>query len=343
MYSSLNNLHLKNQNNSKLDYNLKTMKHHFMNKTFLILSLFLGVTGFIQAQNEVIPLWSNEIPGAIYSKDYMEAEVLKNGVVDFFSKVSTPTLSVFLPEKSNGAAIVICPGGGYSNLYVNGEGYKVAKWFNSLGITAFVLKYRLPSDEIMKDKTIGPLQDAQEAIRYIRRNAKKWNINTQKLGVIGFSAGGHLASTVSTHYNDVVYKAIDTISARPDFSILIYPVISMDEKITHKGSKNKLLDFSPSAALVEKYSNEKQIDAATPPTFIVHAIDDKSVPVENSIEYFLGLKKNNVSCEIHFYQNGKHGFGLGRDGTTGKNWTIQCEEWLRFNNYASPTDIVPKK
>ena len=308
------------------------MKKHF-NNSFLILFFFMSVTGFSQIQNEVIPLWENEIPGAKISKDYKEVEELKNGVVEFYSKVSIPTLSVFSPEKPNGTAVVICPGGGYTNLYVIGEGSKVAKWLNSLGITAFILKYRLPSDEIMKDKTIGPLQDAQESIRFIRRNAKKWNINPQKLGVIGFSAGGHLASTVSTHYNDKVYQAIDTISARPSFSILIYPVISMEEKITHQGSKNKLLGLSPSTALIEKYSNEKQIDAATPPTFIVHAVDDKSVPIENSIQYFLGLKKNNVPCEIHFYQNGKHGFGLGRDGTTSKYWTKQCEEWLQFNNY----------
>lgn len=302
-------------------------------KKVIILNLFLVFSGFLQAQNEVIPLWNNEIPGAIVSNDYIETPVIKNGIVDFVSKVTIPSLSVFLPEKSNGTAVVICPGGGYSNLYINGEGYKVAKWLNALGITAFILKSRLPSDEIMKDKTIGSLQDAQEAIRYVRRNAKKWDINTEKVGVIGFSAGGHLASTVSTHYNDVVYKVMDSISARPDFSILIYPVISMEEKITHQGSKNKLLGLSPSAALIEKYSNEKQIDPLTPPTFMVHAIDDKSVPVENSIQYFLALKKNNVPCEIHLYQNGKHGFGLGRDGTTSQFWTKPCEEWLRLNKY----------
>jgi len=311
-------------------------------KKLIILNIFLVFSGFLQAQNEELPLWSNEIPGAIFTKDYKEVAVFKNGVVDFVSKVTTPTLSVFLPGKSNGTAVVICPGGGYSNLYINGEGYKVAKWLNTIGITAFVLKSRLPSDEIMEDKTIGSLQDAQEAIRFVRRNAEKWDINTEKVGVIGFSAGGHLASTVSTHYNDVVYKAMDTISAKPDFSILIYPVISMEEKITHQGSKNTLLGLFPSAAMIEKYSNEKQIDSLTPPTFMVHATDDKSVPVENSIQYFLALKKNNVPCEIHLYQNGRHGFGLGREGTTGQYWTKQCEEWLRFNKYTfASTD--PKK
>lgn len=311
----------------------KTTVQYFINRKFLIFNLLLSMTGVLQAQNEVIPLWNQEIPNSIKAINYKEDEVLKNGNVEFYSKVTVPTLSVFSPDNPNGTAIVICPGGGYANLYVAGEGYKVAKWLNTLGITAFVLKYRLPSDEIMIDKTIGPLQDAQESIRFIRRNAKKWDVNSQKVGVIGFSAGGHLVSTLSTHYNDVVYKANDTISAKPNFSVLVYPVISMNEKITHKGSRTNLLGSLPSTETIEKYSNEKQINETTPPTFIVHAMDDKSVPVENSIEYFLALKKNNVLSEAHFYQTGKHGFGMGRAGTTSQNWTKQFEEWLRLNKY----------
>lgn len=314
------------------------MKHYFINRTFLIFTLFIVSTGLLQAQNETIPIWNNEIPGSKIAIDYKEVQ---NATTDQVSKVTMPSLSVFIPEKPNGTAIVICPGGGYAYLSINKEGFKVAKWLNTLGITAFVVKYRLPSDQIMEDKTIGPLQDAQESIRFIRRNAAKWGVNTEKLGVIGFSAGGHLASTLSTHYNDLVYKAIDNVSAKPSFSILIYPVLSMDDKITHKGSRNNLLGTAPSEALIEKYSNEKQIDAATPPTFIVHAMDDKSVPVENSIQYFLALKNNKVPSEIHLYESGKHGFGLGNSGTS-KNWTLQCEEWLRFNNYATIITIPNK-
>jgi acetyl esterase/lipase len=317
------------------------MKHPFLHKIILISTLFLGVTEFLQAQNEVITLWNNEIPGAIISNDYKETEVLENGIVRDVGKVTTPTLTVFLPQNPNGSAAIICPGGGYAYLAINKEGYKAAQWLNSLGITAFVLKYRLPSDQIMQDKTIGPLQDAQEAIRFIRRNAAKWGVNTEKVGILGFSAGGHLASTLSTHYNDVLYKAIDTVSAKPSFSVLIYPVLSMEEKITHKGSRNNLLGTSPSTALIEKYSNEKQVDSSTPPTYIVHAMDDKSVPVDNSIQYFLALKNNNVPAEIHLYQNGKHGFGLGNNGTS-KNWTLQCEDWLRFNNYATIVTTTKK-
>ena len=314
------------------------MKHPFITKTLLISTLFFGVTDFLQAQNEVVPLWSKEIPGALNSNDYKEVEVFENKIIRDISKVTIPTLSVFLPEKPNGTAIVICPGGGYAYLAINKEGYKVAKWLNTMGITAFVLKYRLPSDLIMEDKAIGPLQDAQESIRFIRRNAAKWGVTAEKVGVIGFSAGGHLASTLSTHYNDMVYKAIDGISARPDFSILIYPVLSMEEKITHKGSRNLLLGTDPPAALVEKYSNEKQIDSLTPHTYIVHAMDDKTVPVENSVNYFFGLKKNSVPCEIHFYEKGGHGFGLGNNGTS-RNWTKQCEEWLLFNKYGTPNTL----
>ena len=298
--------------------------------TLLSVNLFIVVTAFSQQQNTEIPLWSTAIPGAINSDNYKEIPVLENGIVTGVSKVTTPTLTVFLPEKPNGTAIVICPGGGYGYLAINKEGFKVAKWLNTVGITAFVLKYRLPSDLIMQDKTIGALQDAQESMRFIRRNAVKWNINAEKVGVIGFSAGGHLASTLSTHYKEDVYKVTDSISAKPDFSILIYPVISMEEHTTHKGSRNNLLGATPSAALIEKYSNEKQIDAMTPPTYIVHAVDDKSVPIENSINYFLALKNNKVPSEIHFYEKGSHGFGLGNNGTS-KNWTIQCEEWLRVH------------
>jgi acetyl esterase/lipase len=228
------------------------------------------------------------------------------------------------------AAVVICPGGGYAVLSIDKEGINIAKWFNSIGISAFVLKYRLPSDEIMKDKTVGPLQDAQEAIRTLRRNAKKWNLDESKIGVIGFSAGGHLASTVSTHYLDKVYDSKDEISARPDFSMLIYPVITMENGITHNGSKESLLGKTPSEDLIAKYSNEKEVNENTPPTFLVHATDDHSVPVENSINYYLALKKNKVIAEMHLYQNGGHGFGLGTQGTN-TDWPTACESWLAAN------------
>lgn len=299
----------------------------------LLSYLFLGSIGTLYAQNEIITLWQNGIPNAIANSDYKEIEVVKEGQLTNTSMVTIPTLSLFLPDKDkrNGTAVVICPGGGYSHLAMDKEGFKAAKWLNTLGITAFVLKYRLPSDLIMENKTIGPLQDAQEAMRTVRRHANRWNINPEKIGIMGFSAGGHLASTLSTHYSDEVYVH-DTTSAKPNFSILIYPVISMEDEITHKGSKSNLLGNAPSQDLTALYSNEKQIDSLTPPTFLVHATDDKAVPVENSIKYYMALKKNNVSAEMHIYEKGGHGFGLGVKDTS-LYWTESCELWLKSNKY----------
>lgn len=307
----------------------------FPNTAFVFVFLFSSWFGF--SQNNEIPLWE-KIPGQIIAKDYKE-EILRDsdGNVSGINKVSVPTLTLFLADKSNGTAVIICPGGGYGHLAINKEGYKVAQWLNTLGISAFVLKYRLPNDLIMKDKSIAPLQDVQEAVRILRRNADKWKIDANKIGVMGFSAGGHLASTAATHYDDKVYVVADNKSARPDFSILIYPVISMQEGITHMGSRNNLLGEKANAESIEKYSNEKRVDANTPKTFLVHATDDKAVPVENSINYYLALKQNKVPVEMHIYENGGHGFGLGVDGTN-KYWPKNCENWLYANGYILKSD-----
>ncbi|MGY5354498.1 prolyl oligopeptidase family serine peptidase [Wenyingzhuangia sp. IMCC45467] len=304
-----------------------------MNKFFLfgaMLSLTCTHNSF--AQSEQIPLW-DKIPGAKKDKDYKEEPRLdKNGNRTGIRKVTTPTITPYLVDSGSdeNTAVIICPGGGYSVLSFDKEGIDIAKYFNSIGISAFVLKYRLPSDVIMKNKTIGPLQDAQQALRIVRRNAKEWNINPSKIGIMGFSAGGHLASTLSTHYNNDVYKSEKT-SARPDFSILIYPVISMQDGITHNGSKVNLLGKNASTDLIEQYSNEKQIDANTPPTFLIHATDDHAVPVENSINYYLKLKENKVRTEMHIYENGGHGFGLGKKGTS-LDWSKALTSWLTVNN-----------
>ncbi|WP_242499295.1 alpha/beta hydrolase [Flavobacterium sp. 140616W15] len=294
----------------------------------------LKITGPIYAQDKIIPLWITPIPNAINNAEYTEKEVLKDGIVTSVSHVSIPTLSIFTPHetKSNGTAILIFPGGGYSHLSIDKEGTKVAKWLNTLGITAFVIKYRLPSDLIMKDKTIGPLQDAQEAMRFIRKNASQWDLDSTKIGIIGFSAGGHLASTLSTHYNDVVYKTDYSISARPSFSILIYPVISMTKEVVHKGSQTNLLGTNPSLELINKFSNEKTVASDTPTAFLVHATDDTVVPSENSINYYLALKKNKIPAELHLYEKGGHGFGLGVKDTS-QFWTRDCVEWLKANGY----------
>jgi acetyl esterase/lipase len=300
-------------------------------KIHLIIVLMTGI--IVHAQDKKIPLWEGQIPGEIIV-NREENEVYKDNELQSTSDVTVPTISLFTPTdvKANGTSVIIFPGGGYSHLSMNKEGKKVAKWLNSLGITAIILKYRLPSDLTMRDKTIGPLQDAQEAVRMVRRNAKKWNIDPNKIGVIGFSAGGHLAATLSTNFSEITYESLDNTSPRPDFTILIYPVISMQKEIANKGSKEKLLGLNPSEELIKKFSCDLNVNSTTPNTFIAHATDDQSVPVENSINYYLALKNNKIQCELHLYEKGGHGFGLGVLDTS-KNWTQDCENWLKNNGY----------
>jgi acetyl esterase/lipase len=204
-----------------------------------------------------------------------------------FSLVSRPTLTVYLPPagKGNGTAVVVCPGGAYIHLAMTHEGSDVARWLNSLGIAAFVLKYRLPSDETMLDKTIGPLQDAQRAIQLVRQRAGEWGVDAGKVGILGFSAGGHLASTAGTHFSQTTIDNREQLSVRPDFMVLLYPVISFSDSICHWGSRENLIGKHPDPALVVAYSNERQVTPQTPPTFIIHAEDDKTVPVMNSLGF----------------------------------------------------------
>ncbi len=301
-----------------------------MKKTLrlFILIIFLLISPFIAAQLKVIKVWPDNIPGAIANNNYKEQDLSNGNGIYRISKVTDPTLSIFQPSEGNGAAVIICPGGGYVHLAYAKEGVDVAKWLNKIGIAAFVLKYRLPSDAIMKDKTIGPLQDAQEAIRIVRRNAKSWNINPGKIGVIGFSAGGSLASLLCTHYNDKIYDC-DSTSAKPDFSILLYPVISMKADITHMGSRKNLLGDNPSQKEIKYFSSELNVRPSTPPAFLALAENDKTVPPQNSIDYFLALKKYSIPAELHIFQTGGHGFGLGKKGETESYWPVICENWLR--------------
>jgi acetyl esterase/lipase len=288
---------------------------------------FIGILCSVQAQ-EVVNLWDTEIPGSKTSTEYSEEQDMDGNQLVGVSRVIQPQLTVFKAAEPSGAAVIICPGGGYGYLAIDKEGVKVAQWFNTKGITAFVLKYRLPSDLIMENKTIGPLQDAQRAMRLVRENAQEYEIDTAKVGIMGFSAGGHLASTLSTHYNDKVYETDGAITAKPNFSILLYPVISMQEGITHQGSRENLLGKNPSAADVDRFSNEMQITAKTSPTFLVHAADDQAVPVKNSIDYFTALNQNNVPVEMHIYEKGGHGFGLGT-APTNNAWPESLALWLK--------------
>jgi acetyl esterase/lipase len=242
-----------------------------------------------------------------------------------------PTLTIFLPEKSKatGTAVVICPGGGYGHLSVDLEGKQIAEWLNSLGVAGFVLEYR------HQGRGYGhpaPLQDAQRAIRTVRAKADQWNVNPSHIGIMGFSAGGHLASTAGTHFDKGDSQAADPIekvSCRPDFMILCYAVIAFGEPYTHRGSQTNLIGKDAPDELVKSLSNEKQVTPDTPPTFLFHTDEDKTVPSENSIQFYLALHKAKVPAELHIYRKGGHGTGLAQKIPGTSNWPKACEEWLR--------------
>ncbi|HPF01955.1 MAG TPA: alpha/beta hydrolase [Bacteroidales bacterium] len=303
--------------------------------SILIVSFILAFCPDIRSQVVSMSLWLEGVPGFRLSTTYAEKETLVEGLSTRYERVTNPALFPYLPpkEKSTGTAVLICPGGGYAALAFSHEGHAIAKWLNEYGIAGIILKYRLPSDMIMVDKSVGPLQDAQEALRTIRRNAAKWNIDPQKIGVMGFSAGGHLASTLSTHFDEKVYETKDNTSARPDFSILIYPVITMDSSFTHAGSRRNLIGQDPSPEQVIRFSNEKQINDGTPPAFIVHSADDKTVPVRNSMAYYENLVKYGIPSELHIFRKGGHGYGLAVNRETQAAWPDLCINWLKASGF----------
>jgi len=279
---------------------------------------------------EIIPLYK-KVPGAKPIASAEKSEMGKDGILRI-SKVSAPTLLAFLPpkEKANGTAVIICPGGGYGILAYSHEGTDVAQALNEWGVTAFVLKYRLPDDSLMENKEIGPLQDAQRAIQLVRKEAKKWGLDKNKIGIMGFSAGGHLASTAGTHFNHAVIKEKRRISLRPDFMVLLYPVISFSDSLAHIGSRNNLIGKNPAAEKIAYYSNELQVTNETPPTFLVHAKDDGGVKVANSLVFYDALQKNGVPSEIHLFEKGGHGFGMNNK-TTDVKWMDWLKTWMEKN------------
>lgn len=296
----------------------------------ILLLLMLIVVGNTTAQDTIIPLWpKDKIPNQIKS---LEKELHEQNEILRISKVQVPTVEVYLPSKrdATGEAVLIFPGGGYGILAYDWEGTDIAKFLNSKGIAGIVVKYRLPSDVSQKDKKNVPLIDAQRAIRLVRSNVEEFNLKSDKIGIIGFSAGGHLASTLGTHFNEKVYKAVDAIdkeSARPDFMALGYPVISFEE-MTHQGSKKNLIGESPTRDLVDYFSNEKQVTESTPPTFLLHATDDTVVPVENSLLFYKAVKDKGISATMHIYPKGGHGFGLGLHDEHLKDWGERMIDWI---------------
>lgn len=304
---------------------MKKTNNNFKNKNNERFRLFIAFnlllfSAFVYSQ-EIIPLYSSKIPNS-------KSSTLKESGTGMYRDVTVPTLEFFKPnaEKASGAAVIIVPGGGYSVVVYDGEGVSTAKALAEKGIAAFVLKYRLPNDAIMADKKIGPLQDAQQAIKLVRDNAEKWGLDKNKIGIMGFSAGGHLASTAATHFEKSHIENKENASLRPDFQILVYPVISMTNALTHNGSRDSLLGKNPSIEDIDLFSNELQVQTNTPPTYLTHAADDTTVDVDNSIQYFEKLRHNKVDAEMHIYPKGGHGFIFRHQG-----WMEPLFDWLESN------------
>jgi len=279
----------------------------------------------------ILSLWDGPPPNA--QPAGQPPERVQEDKIVWVRHVQNPAVEVRLPARGNatGQAIVVCPGGGYGGLAYDWEGTDIAGWLNGHGIAAIVLSYRLPVDgDVAHQKWLCPLLDAQRAIRLTRAHAREWAIDPAKVGIMGFSAGGHLASTAGTHFDAGDAKAIDPIdrlSSRPDFMVLVYPVITMME-FTHGGSRLNLLGKNPSEELVRRYSNELQVTNDTPPTFLVHAGDDGAVPVQNSLLFYSALLAHHVPSELHVYPQGGHGFSLALDKGHLADWTRVCARWL---------------
>ena len=276
------------------------------------------IATMVKGAETPIVLWPGGAPGAV-----------GNETIDI------PTLTPYLPpkDKMTGAAIIVCPGGGYTHL-ADHEGGPVAEWLNSLGVTAFVLKYRLGP----RYHHPAPMQDAARAIRIVRARAAEWGLDPQRIGILGFSAGGHLASTAGTHFdsgNPNAADAIERVSSKPNVMILIYPVITMRDK-THAGSRKSLLGDDPAPELVTLLSNDEQVTKETPPAFLVHTSNDDAVPVENSLLFVNALRRASVPFEFHLYERGPHGFGLGGKDPILATWPDRCAGWLRLHGFVAP-------
>jgi pectinesterase len=274
---------------------------------------------------ETMPLYA-VVPNNKASQDKEEVTITD---IKRIGKVTHPTLTIYHPARPNGQAVVICPGGGYWILAFDKEGTKVAEELTRWGITAIVLKYRIPDVEYQFDKSLAPLQDAQAALQLVRKNSAAFKVNPSKVGIMGFSAGGHLASSASVHHDFSANKeSLDTTSKRPDFSILVYPVISSDTSISHRGSITKLTNSLPNEKeQIAFFSNENYVKTTTPPVFLVHASDDLAVPVANSVRYYEACVKNKVPADMHIYAKGGHGFGL-YNKTTDDDWMQRLQHWL---------------
>ena len=282
-----------------------------MNSTLLALTLLLPLPPADAPKVE--PLWPNGAPDAKGTE-----------------AADKPTLTIFFPSegKANGSAVVVCPGGGYQFLAEDHEGKQIGEWYAKHGITAFMLKYRIAP----RYRHPAPLQDAQRAIRTVRARAKDWHIDPKRIGIMGFSAGGHLASTAGTHFDDGKPDATDPVekaSCRPDFLVLCYPVITLEPPYTHVGSRNNLLGKDAPDDLVKDLSNHLRVTERTPPTFIFHTDEDKAVLPENAILFYMALKKAKVPAELHIYEKGPHGVGLAQKLPAASSWPDRLADWMK--------------
>jgi acetyl esterase/lipase len=292
--------------------------------TFIFL---VSMCGLLPARGqEFIPLWpKKKMPN---SKGLAMKDSIAN---ERIYRVGTPGMYAYLPsvQENKGAAVVICPGGGYERLAYMISGVQLAKWFNTLGIAAFVLNYRLPTSPDLQDRALAPLQDAQRALRLVRANSGKWGIKKDKVGILGTSAGGHLAATLGTHTADVsaIGDSLNRLAYRPDFMILVSPVINLSD-YAHAGSRKNLLGLNPAPALVAQYSLETRVTAATPPAFLVHAANDKAVSPMNSLLFYQALLQHQVPASLHIFPQGGHAIALRNNPGSTETWTTLCELWL---------------
>lgn len=295
-------------------------------KYTIIITLFLAFGMSLSAQEEM-PLYEGPVPN---SRDIPDPEQMVDRGPDnrAFHATAVPTLTVFRPTEPNGQAIVLCPGGGYVKTAFDKEGVLVARELIKEGITVFVLKYRIPQDSVQVNPSLAPLQDAQQAIRHVRGHAGEYGLSPDRIGIMGFSAGGHLAASAATRFQRMADSHVrDTTSVRPDFVILMYPVISFADELTHRGSRTHLLGENPTAAEISLFSADRQVSAASPPAFLVHAADDETVPVGNSLAYYQACLDQGVPAEMHLYPAGGHGFGL-YNATTNDIWMERLKHWL---------------
>ena len=292
-----------------------------------LLLLLCMITAVLPAQER--PLYAGPIPNA---RDVPDPEIVdaRGEQNRFISLTAVPTLTIIRPDEPNGQAVVICPGGGYRGTAFDKEGLLVAEALQQAGVTSFVLKYRIPQDVTNVDKSLAPLQDAQQALRYVRRNAATYGVDPQRIGIMGFSAGGHLAATAATLFHRMADpNETDTTSVRPDFVALIYPVISLaDEDLVHAGSRTNLLGEGPAEALKMWFSPDQQVRPGGPPAFLVHAADDRVVPVGNSLAFYAACVAQDIPAEMHLYPAGGHGFGLN-NRTTPDRWIDRLKNWLQ--------------